>query len=261
MKKYLFILAFFGFFKTKAQDLHDSLSKYSYLVQTNEKGLKSQATGFFVRHQNRLFFITAAHCLTGWDPFRFKQIENFPDTVFIRLSNDTSHLKYLPLPISGIKKTAKRFREYESPDVYVVEIKEAKKYRVFSVEQFFDAKLQCDLARTVFVSGYPNADGYNDYFRDRQQPFTLADTLGEAYCIYAFRPEVKLYDAVNYFTHFKDGTTGPGLSGAPAYLLTEDKTIVFGGIYIGGDASAIRTGMIVRPEYVLSKILAKIINE
>src|ERR1700712_2868885 len=112
MRKYFIVLVIFGFFKTAAQDLSDSLSKYSYLVQTNENGLKSQATGFFVRHQRRLFFITAAHCLTGWDPFRFKQIENFPDTVFIRLSNDTSNLKYLPLPISGIKKAAKPFREY-----------------------------------------------------------------------------------------------------------------------------------------------------
>lgn len=261
MKKYFFTLAIFCFFKVSAQDLNDSLSKYSYLLQTNEKGIKSQATGFFVRYQQRLFFITAAHCLTGWDPFVFKPIKDFPDTVFIRVSNDTSHLKYLSLPIAGIKKTAKPFREYESPDVYVVEIKDPKKYPVFSVEGFFDEKVQCDLARTVLVSGYSGAQGYNDYLRDRQQAATSAATLSQAYCVYSFRPELKSYDALNYFTQFKDSATGPGLSGAPAYLLTEDNTIVFGGIYIGGVAKAIRTGMIVRPEYVLSKIMAKILNE
>jgi hypothetical protein len=255
------MLVFFSAFKASTQDLSDSLSKYSYLVQTNEKGLKSQATGFFVRYKHRLFFITAAHFLTGWDPIRFKPIENFPDTVFIRLSNDTSNLKYLPLLISGIKKTAKPLPEYESADVYVVEIKEAKKYPVFSVEQFFDEEMQCELARKVFVSGYPHAEGYNDYLRDRQQPFTSANTLDQAYCIDSFRPEANLYDPLHYFTHFKDNVTGPGLSGAPAYLLTEDKTIVFGGIYIGGESKAIRSGMIVRPEYVKSKIMAKILNE
>jgi hypothetical protein len=261
MRKCFLALTLLVFFKASAQDLADSLSKYSYLVQTNENGVKSQATGFFVRHQHRLFFITAAHCLTGWDPFRFKPIENFPDTVFIRMSNDTSKLKYFPLPIAGIKKAAKPFREYETPDVYVVEIKDPRKYPVFSVEQFFREEVECDLARTVFVSGYPHAESHSDYLRDRQQPFTAAATLGEAYCVYSFRPEVKVYDPLNYFTYFKDGTTGPGLSGAPAYILTEDKTIVFGGIYIGGDARAIRSGMVVRPEYVKNKIMAKIFGE
>jgi hypothetical protein len=72
---------------------------------------------------------------------------------------------------------------------------------------------------------------------------------------------MKSYDQLNYFTHFKDGATGPGLSGAPAYLLTEDKQIVFGGIYIGGDLNSMRTGMVVRPEYVINKIMARIVNE
>ncbi len=261
MKKCFFTLAFFGLLNLSAQDLHDSLSKYSYLVQTNDKGLKSQATGFFARYRDRLFFITAAHCLTGWDPFTFQRIENYPDTVFIRLSNDTSNVKYLPLPIAGIKKTSKPFREYESPDVYVVEIKDSKKYSVFSVEQYFEEEVQCDLARTVFVTGYPHAKGSTDYLRDRQQPCTSAETLDPSYCIDSFRPEINLFDQLNYFTNFKDSVTGPGLSGAPAYLLTEHKTIVFGGIYIGGTIKAIRTGMIVRPEYVKSKIRAKILNE
>ena len=99
------------------------------------------------------------------------------------------------------------------------------------------------------------------FHRDRQQPFTTVDTLGQAYCLYSFRPEVKQYDPLNYFTHFKEEEAGPGLSGAPAYLQRKDKSIVFGGIYIGGAVKAIRTGMIVRPEHVLSKIMATILNE
>lgn len=261
MRKCFFIVFLFGFFKAVvSQDLSDSLSKYSYLVQINEKGIKSQATGFFARYKHRLFFITAAHCLTGWDPFSLKKIENYPDTVFIRLSNDTSNVKYLPLPVSGIKKTAKPFRAHESPNVYVVEIKEAEKYAVFSVEHFFEEEVQCDLAKMVFVSGYPEAEGFNDYLRDRQQPFTSGTLLGEAYCIYAFRPEAKRYDPLNYFTCFKDSVAGQGLSGAPAYLLTENKAIVFGGLYIGSAVDATRTGMIVRPEYVIKEIMAKILN-
>jgi hypothetical protein len=261
MRKYLLLLSMVGMIEgLQAQDASDSLSKYSYLVQIDKQCGKTHATGFFARYKERLFFITAAHCLTGWDPFNFKQIENFPDTVFIRLSNDTGNVTFLPLPISGIKKATKPFRGYESPDVYVVEIKDAKKYSVFSVEEFFEEEVQCDLAKTVYVSGYPYAAGETDYLRQRQQPFTLSTPLGEAYCIYAFRPGVKVYDPLHYFTSFKDGATGPGLSGAPAYLLTENSTIVFGGIYIGGTTDVSGKGMIVRPEYVLNKIMAKILN-
>lgn len=261
MRKCFVALALFIFLKAPAQQLDDSLSKYSYLVQTNNKQSKSQATGFFVRYRHRLFFITAAHCLTGWDPFGFKQIENFPDTVFIRLSNDTSKLKFLPLPVLRIKKTAKPFHVYENPDVYVVEIKEAKKYRVFSIEQFFEGEVQCDLAKTVWLYGYPDPENCNDYFRDRQQPFNTISTLGQAYCVHLFLPEAKINDPVNYYTYIKDGAAGPGLSGAPAYLMTENNKIVFGGLYIGGTDEPVKTAIVVRPEYVIDKIIARILNE
>src|SRR6476660_1371155 len=113
----------------KSQESQDSLGKYSYLVQIDKRCAKSKATGFFARYHQRLFFITAAHCLTGWDPMAFKPIENFPDTIFIRLSNDTSNVSFLPIPVAGIKKNTKPFHQLETPDVFVVEIKNARKYK------------------------------------------------------------------------------------------------------------------------------------
>ena len=55
--------------------------------------------------------------------------------------------------------------------------------------------------------------------------------------------------------------TSSGLSGAPVYLLTEDESVVFGGIYIGGMREGSGQGMIVRPQYVINKIMARIYNE
>lgn len=260
MWKCFLALALFLSLRAPAQESDDSLGKYSYLIQTNNKESKSQATGFFVRHRQRLFFITAAHCLTGWDPFGFRRIENCPDTVFIRLSNDTSQVKFLPLPVLHIKEAAKPFHAYEYPDVSVVEIKDAKKYPVFSIEKFFE-EVQCDLAKVVWVYGYPNPENSNDYLRDRQQPFNTIAALGQAYCVHIFLPDVKLNDPVNYYTYVNDGAAGPGLSGAPAYLMTEDNKIVFGGMYIGGTADPIKTAIVVRPEYVIDKIMARILNE
>lgn len=245
------------FFSASSQDLGDSLNKYSYLIQAKTAGRTIQATGFFARHQQRLFFITAAHCLTGWDPFQFRKVDDFPDTVLIRMSNDTSRLHFLHLPVAGIKQAAKPFREYESPDVFVIEIKNPKAYSVYSVEKYFENRVRCETAKSIWVSGYPGQEGDDQYFTDRQLPLTSTATLGEAYCLYPFRPETKRPDELNYFATLT-GVGGNGLAGAPAYLLTEDKQIVFGGMYIGGGEKALRTGMVVRPEYVVNKIISQI---
>ena len=256
----LLLLAVFFTASSQLQDLTDSLGKYSYLIQTKAAGGKTQATGFFARYQHRLFFVTAAHCLTGWDPFRFQKIEGFPDTVFIRTSNDTSKLHYLRLPVADIKQTTQPFREYEKPDVYVIEIKNPSAYPVYSVEKYFGEQVRCETAKSIWLFGYPKSEGYNDYYTDRQQPLSSTGLLGEAYCLYPFRPEAKRPDELNYFTQLEATATGPGLSGAPAYLLTESKHIVFGGVFIGGADKALRRGMVVRPEYVIDKIVSKIGN-
>ncbi len=261
MRKSFLGLLLFVFFTSKAQEPEDSLSKYSYMVQMSREGIKSQATGCFVRHEGRLFFISTAHLLTGFDPVQFRAIDNYPDTVFIRLSNDTSKLQFLPLPILSMKRKSKPFHEYESPDVYVVEIKDAKKYSVYSIESFFDEELRCEQAKTVLVYGYSNGQEGNDYLRDRQQTSNSRSALTQEYCLHVFLPNVKLNDAVNYYTYLKSGDAGTGLSGAPAYLLTQDNTIVFGGLYIGGLSDPSKTGIVVRPEYVINKVLARIFNE
>ena len=245
------------FHSVHAQDLQDSLSKYSYLVQTDKQCEKSAATGFFVRYDKRLFFVTAAHCLTGWDPVSLKNIDGFPDTIYIRLSNDTSKFSYLPLPVNGIKKTAKAFRDSETPDVVVVEIKNPRKYSVFSIEDYFEEDVPCEVAKKVLVSGYTN-EGRDDYFRLRQQPSVLTSSLDNTYCYYPYRPDLKLYDRLHYFAKLGEKQTMAGLSGAPVYIITGNQSIVFGGLYIGGAQDEATAAKIIRPEYVINKIKARI---
>ena len=252
------LLLLFLFFEASSQDFGDSMRRYSYLIQAKTQGSKLQATGFFARYQNRLFFVTAAHCITGWDPFTFKRIESFPDTLFIRMTNDTSKLHYLPLPVADIKRNTQPFHEYETPDVYVVEIKNPKRYPVNSVEKYFKERPRCETITDIWVSGYPPKDGYDQYLADRQQPFTSTAVLGKAYCYYPFCPGARRPDELNYTAQLKEAATNPGFAGAPVYLLTENMHIVFGGLYIGGSDKSLRSGMVVRPEYVIDKIIAEI---
>jgi hypothetical protein len=256
-----FTLLLLGYFFTvSSQDLSDSLSKYSYLIQAKTAGHKMQATGFFARYQRRLFFVTAAHCITGWDPFQFKKMENFPDTLFIRTSNDTGKLSYLSLPVADIKRSTQPFHDYETPDVYVIETKNPKKYPVYSVEKYFGERVRCETIKSIWISGYPHNEGYSDYLPDRQQPFTCNAELGDAYCYYPFRAEAKRPDPLNYIASLQEGAAAPGFCGAPAYLFTQNKHIVFGGLYIGSGGKALQSGMVVRPEYVIDKIVAEINN-
>jgi hypothetical protein len=238
-------------------DSLEALRNYSYLIKGKE-GSGLQATGFFARYQSRLFFITAAHCLSGWDPFRFRPVSNFPDTVYIRLSNDTSKLRYLPVPVASIKQHTRPFREYETPDVYILEIKHPKNYDVYSVEKFFDGYSLCENAEQAFLWGFPKAMMDNSYGNERQQAFASMSPLNNAYCLYAFRPEIKRPDPLNYFIQVDAAVAGTGLSGAPTFLLTRDGNIVFGGVFIGGTANGLRSGMVLRPEYVIEKIMTEI---
>ena len=259
MRTCLFSCFLFCIFSTvHSQDFGESVSKYSYLVQTDKRCEKSQATGFFVRYDKRLFFVSAAHSLTGWDPVALKDQENFPDTIFIRLSNDTSRFSYLSLPVGNIKKTAKAFRDYEAPDVVVVEIKNPKKYNVFSLEGYFEEDVPCEVAKRVLVSGFPSVEHSSEYFKLRQQPAVLTTVLEDDYCFYPYRTDRKIYDRLHYFARFEEGKPKSGLSGAPAYLEIGKGLIVFGGLYIGESQAGAGKGRIIRPEYVINKIKARI---
>ncbi|HEX8316391.1 MAG TPA: hypothetical protein VF609_15415 [Flavisolibacter sp.] len=252
----------FSFFLTAlpivllAQNL-DSMGKYSYLVLTEKGCGKQQATGFFARYQHRLFFVTAAQSLAGWQAGAQKPGDNVPDTIFIRLSNDTGRISYLPLPVANLVK-ANPPGNSEGPGVYVTEIMNGKNYNVLSIEDFFEDEVPCELAKSVLIAGYSQPENSTDYYRARQQPFTLGTPLENPYCTYTYRPEVKHFDYLHYFAAGKEKLAAAGLSGAPAYLVAEDASIVFGGMYVGGLREGSGTGMILRPEHVLNKIKDKI---
>ena len=245
----------------QGQDILNTLGRYSYQVQLNKQCVTPQAMGFFVRYEQRLFFITTARCVTGWDPVKTKLDEDFPDTIFIKIAADTSKAAYLPLPISEIKKTAKRFKEIESPDVYVLEIKNPKRYNVFSIEDFFEEEVPCELAKQVVVAGQTVNGNMKDAAGNTDNAYRLNASLTSAYCNYPYLPDAKVYDQLHYFASFKENMTDQFLAGSPAYLVTEDEAIVFGGIYIGSTRGGAMTGRIVRPEYVMNKIKKRILDK
>lgn len=241
-----------------SQEKQNELAKYSYQVQLTRQCSTSQALGFFVRYEQRLFFVTTSQCVTGWDPLAAQTATALSDTLFVRLSADTSKVTYLPLPVAQIKKTARRYSDVDAPEIYVMEVKNPRKYKVFSIEDFFEEDVPCELAKQVVVVGLPELKRTGLAAEEFAESFRFNTSLDASYCNYPYLPDVKTYDKLHYVASFKENMADQVLSGAPAYLVTDNESIVFGGVYIGSSRGAVKTGRIIRPEFVLNEIIARI---
>jgi|GEM_PF-6683642 len=237
-----------------SQNEQNNLDKYSYLVQTNRQETAPQAIGFFVRYQTRLFLITSTCFLKTDKQITPATLAKYPDTLYVQSSTDTSSTAHLALPVIRLKKASKATEE---SDICVVEIKNPKRYNVFSVEDFFVEEVPCELAKSVLVAGYAKQTNGDEDQNSRGQTFLFNSSLEEAYCLLSYLPEQKDYDRLHYFPSFAKEATKSTLSGAPAYLLTKDDTIVFGGVYVGMSQGTAR-GKIIRPEHVIYQVIDRI---
>lgn len=250
-----FAVLFLTLFSVAAssQTVQNTLDKYNYLVQTTRQQTAPQSIGFFVRYQTRLFLITST-CFLKPDRAATPATSSYPDTLYVQSSTDTSSTAHLALPVIRLRKASKAT---EASDICVMEIKNPKRYNVFSVEDFFVEEVPCELAKSVLVAGYAKQANDDEEQSTRGQTFLYNPSLEEAYCLLTYLPEQKDYDRLHYFPSFAKEATKPTLSGAPAYLLTKDDTIVFGGVYLGMSHGTAR-GKIIRPEHVIYQVIDRI---
>ncbi|RYF84603.1 MAG: hypothetical protein EON98_08770 [Chitinophagaceae bacterium] len=235
-----------------AQDLTDTLSKYCYQVQINRHCQSPKATGFFVRYEKRLFLVSCGR-LSG--VFKRSSDNTKTDTLFLRSVGDTS---LLPLPLAELSYSVKRNKEQLGSDLLVMEITKPKKYSVFSVEDFFGEEIPCEEASKVILTGFTvRAQDENNAETPLHSLF-LNTSLNETYCVYSYLPELKAYDQTHYYPAFEQDMRKMELSGAPAFLLTKDDGVVFGGVYLGVRSGTNR-GMIIRPEYVIGLLIDYIV--
>jgi hypothetical protein len=126
----------------------DSLQKYSYLlVQTqnshNAIGYFSNnrsvgiATGFFIRTNARLFFITNYHVMTGVDVYNKALYQQQFDTIKIRYFDNENNVQYYSIDLNPIKRNCAVVSLLEYPDLYIYEIKDfPTDAKIFSIEKF-----------------------------------------------------------------------------------------------------------------------------
>ena len=128
----------------------DEIKKYSYLVLQYPKSTpndklnslrESSATGFFIRAQGKLFFVTNYHVLTGvegWNIAFRSTFKNTYDSISIRYYDKTGKPQYYTIDCATVNNERKLVSFKDYPDVFVIEI-EIKKMRnaiIYSIEKF-----------------------------------------------------------------------------------------------------------------------------
>lgn len=268
---YLFAVLFFCFFscvypqKVTSSSSFDSLKQYSYLIYgfkaTPEGAMihiqSGGGTAFFVRMKGKIFLVSAKHVLTRWRADSLRKIIDYPDTLRVRIPNLFGDTIDYPISFKNINDTISGGSEYDEADVFAIEFPSAANYKINSIEPFIGTST-FDLADTIAFYGYPgtnealNSIEALERYRSRRPilsfgfrtpkttfPFTLVD---------------QRYDNFEYGLLTTDTLYKQGCSGSP--LFKKDSAtgkLIFVGIMSRANG-ALRSCLIVRPEFIMQKI-------
>lgn len=244
-------------YSQQAKQHDDPLRVYSYLILHIKDGSAiGNSTGFFIREQNKLFFITTYHTCTCVDIFKKEVYPNEWDTLKVRIYNIKNEVVYMPILIEGMKKNRKIEYFFKKTDICIYEIKHlTENTPVYSIEKYLTTMGSTNPVQTIFW-GYPTEN--ND-----------SDTITAEF----FRPvknEGKLRFNIDIpLTFYDDSTTivdsttlaitpsnNKGASGSPVffrYKVREMEVTTFGGMVFGTSESENIT-YVVRPELIIQRI-------
>lgn len=136
----------------------NEFKKYSYNI-LGSKQLDSikhsivNATGFFIRKNKRLFFVTALHVLTGCKDDNNK-IENYPDSLFIVIKSPDKNKEGLLIPIVT-KVNEPCTKGALVPDFVIFEMPKdmPELNKVKSVENYFSPAFAS--VNEMYLAGFP----------------------------------------------------------------------------------------------------------
>lgn len=237
-----------------------NLQKYSYFIfGVKTPNTINQGTGFFVREQERLFFITAAHTITGWSPITGKNDPGpLPGDIFqLRLYKDNTEV-FIPLDFSKHKQSYVKKLGFDQPDLFVMEIKNLN-FEINSIESYFMKYPLTDSIHESQIFGFPVLEE-NDPNKYVKAPASkLEAELGFDYKKKIYWQMFNKYDSINYQLKILNSfSTLHGYSGSPVFhKIGNKREIVFGGVLFSGDPPFT---FVIRPEYILEEIKKVIKN-
>jgi hypothetical protein len=255
---------------SKAQTAHsvDSLRKFSYFIFGNDIGYLNKnipdktlsrfihGTCFFARIEGSTFLISAKHVLTPFNTLDSTYSSWYPDTLYIKVKSAITFNDTLWPVATDYKDTVHGSYFYNDPDVFVLKMKDEKRYFFYSVENYFKVNLaDSEIQKSAYLFGFPFI----------KSP-SFEDMMGLSSSICKLSAYTKIgsvislgdghYDAHHYwFSMDPDCTFREGDSGSPIFFKeTNEKYWLFGGLVSAYNPQS-KLVSITRPDEVLKKLI------
>ena len=233
--------------KIHSQDSVDNFKKYTYDIEGyNYDGgsfpIYAQGSGFFIRYNSKILFVTAKHVLGGYDD-SCRRVKNAPYIMNIALHNEKGAINFQSIQINTEKfqDTVNCFGFRESPDLAFFTIENPENKTIYSIEHFlpFDIPKNFD---SLQIIGFPTVEERDSVTgKHLLKPASLL--LITRYSLfqnsrYHAMDGIKT-DSINYVVETKDIVINrklKGYSGSPVFI--KDKTLnryFFSGIFIAAE--------------------------
>jgi hypothetical protein len=270
--KVLVVAFLFSFGVCKGQSEYDSLKKYSYLLigaewkpktlteQPNELNLHplGYGTGFFVRWNDSLLFITAYHVLTTFDVYKGIKPDSKIDYWLIRYRDTLNVVHAHAVSIFTLKDMGIPYFFLNSPDIFILNLTGYFNIaKINSIEQFFIQKPVRKKTKEKIISyGYP-ADSLSKYsslanYNDFVEPSLYEGKIGDSNNI---EPSLRNLNIDSMYLTITPNQA-QGTSGAPVFKEVTSKRkkwIEFVGVQSGSN-SFYKASFVVKKEELFKRI-------
>jgi hypothetical protein len=237
----------------------NELQKCSYhLIAINwNKRIVYNSTGFFIKRDNRLFFITASHTLTGWNAMQLVSDFNYPDEIGIIFHrNADDKIEPFGIDLKPFKANQKYIKINDNADIAIIEMDVAlkEKFKINSIEKYLgDGNWDDNHKISIFgfTKDYPPGTNLRNIIKDNSQTGYVKHIEGNS------------TKGINYETQVVDGIVTAGSSGSPVFsILNGCNSAMFNGVCVGGEPGSPRFPklLIVKPEYInkaITELLSK----
>lgn len=224
----------------------------------NGQSVPGSGSGYFIRVERKLFFITAKHVFLGCDPKdtcqRPVKRAVFPETMDIKLTTDgIINQNIIPISIKKFRDTA--ICPWTDPDIVAYQVINTPTDTVYSIEQFLNKKVP-DKKGVISIYGYPSATYIlpSGLFEEQNSSQILLEkstfydnyrykSCGGGYTIDRQDYIVQLQDTVRDNLH--------GYSGSPSFMFDIEKQEW---LFIGTFTNIVEFDkfLFVKPDYTLS---------
>jgi len=252
---------------THGQANYDTLRKYSYFIigfknVGDDKLAPGSGTGYFLRKENDLFFITAKHVICPCD---YKDTckpsikrEQYPDLMEIYLSqkNGMFNYKSIPLYIKPYRDTCKCIWPPIHPDLISYKVSSSFTDTVYTLDKFLNMPLP-DKKGSISIHGYPaNEYTVQGSFREQNSSHLFIDNY-KFFDNYKYKNCEGSYsiDKQDYIVSTNDIEIDKtfGYSGSPVFIFDRK---IRQWVFIGTFTATVEDGkmQIIKPDFSIAAI-------